>query len=130
MYNTKKMQNLKIKSFKDNIVKEKLETNFKGQTLLDKMKCGLDTLRDCRATQEDATIIFGLFDPVKYHEYEYRGYPDLRNLKGDFRILQFMKFREVKMKVERELPLIAYFGRDEFEELPLPGETGLSSFYL
>lgn len=123
------MQNLKIKSFKDNIVKEKLETNLKGQTLIEKMKCGLDTLRDCRATQEDATIILGLFDPTKYHEYEYKGYPDLRNLKGDFRVLQFLKVREVKMVTERELPLIAYFSRDDFEELPLPGDEKLQSFY-
>lgn len=109
--------------------KEKLETNLKGQTLIEKMKCGLDTLRDCRATQEDATIILGLFDPTKYHEYEYKGYPDLRKLKGDFRVLQFLKVREAKMVTERELPLIAYFSRDDFEELPLPGDNKLTAFY-
>lgn len=110
--------------------KERVEMNLKGQTMIDKLKCSLDALRDCRATQEDATLILGLFDPVKYQGYHYKGYPDLRNLKGDFRVLQFLKVREAKMSSDRELPLIAHFGRDEFEELPLPNETDrLTGYY-
>lgn len=108
--------------------KEKLETNFRGETMIDKMKPSLDALRDCRATQEDATIVFGLFDPLKYNSFTYSGYPDLRNLKGDFRTLSILKTRESGLS-DREVPIVAYFNRDEFEELPLPEEESLKLYY-
>lgn len=109
---------------------EKIEVNYRGKTLIEKLKPSLDALRDCRATQEDATLILGVFDPVKYGEYMYKSYPDLRNLKAKFRSLIVLKTREGELDDSNEIPLISYLGRDEFEELPLPTETDiLKQFY-
>lgn len=101
--------------------KEKLELNLRGKTMIEKLKPSLDALRDCRATQEDATLIFGLFDPSKYGESHYQGY-DLTKLNGKFRSLIVLKTREGELDSNNEIPLIAYLGRDEFEELPLPSD--------
>lgn len=109
--------------------KEKLELNFKGKTIIEKVKPSLDALRDCRATQEDATLIFGLFDPSKYGENHYQGY-ELNKLDGKFRSLIVLKTREGELDANNEIPLVAYLGRDEFEELPLPQDTeNLRKYY-
>lgn len=110
--------------------KERLELNIKGQTLIDKMKPSLDALATCRATQSDATLILGLFDPLKFGAYTYLGYPDLRGLKGQFRSLILLKTREGEKVTDNEVPLCAYLGRDEFEEMPIVGDDeNLKNYY-
>ena len=105
-------------------------TNFKGETLLDKCKPGLDKLLVCKAVQQDCTIAFGLFDPVRYNEDYYLDY-DLNRFKtdGNFRSLMILKTREGNNLRNAEIPLMCYFGRDEFVELPKPDETEINKFY-
>lgn len=110
--------------------KEKLELNLRGHTLIEKLKPSLDALRDVRSTQEDATIVLGLFSPGKYKEYSYGGYEDIRKVKGKFRSLVLLKTRESALDDDNELPLIAYFERDEFEELPTPDDEKLKEFLV
>lgn len=109
--------------------KERLELNMRGQTLLDKMKPSLDALATCRATQSDATLILGIFDPLKFGAYTYSGYKDLRGLKGQFRSLILLKTREGEKVTDNEVPLCAYLGRDEFEEMPPPGSPELNAYF-
>lgn len=110
---------------------ERIQTNFKGKTELDKLKPGNDTLLSCKATSQDSALIFGLFNPVKYGETSYLGYDKLDTLKdGDFRSLVILKTREGEKTTDNEVPTIAYFSRDEFVELPLPTETDkLKQYY-
>ena len=49
--------------------KEKLETDLRGKTLLDKMKPSLDGLAENKSTQRDATIVLGLFSPIKWKDH-------------------------------------------------------------
>lgn len=110
--------------------KEMWETNIKGQTLIEKMKPSLDALATCRATQSDATLILGLFDPLKFGAFTHLGYPDLRKLKGQFRSLILLKTREGEKVTDNEVPLCAYLGRDEFEEMPQIGDKeNLKKYY-
>lgn len=110
--------------------KEAYETNFKGTTIIEKMKPSLDALADCTGTQQDGTEILGVFNPVKWDEFNYGGYPDLRNLKGKFRSISVLKCREGELEMNNEIPMFCKLGYDSFEELPLPGEKeALKKYY-
>lgn len=108
---------------------ERIQTNVSGKTLIDKVKPGLDTLLACKATQQAATLVLALFDPVVYGEFNYYGYRDLRELNGDFMSLIILKGREITKKKGTEIPMIAHLGRDEFIELPRPDSKELKQFY-
>lgn len=110
---------------------ERIQTNFKGQTELEKLKPGLDTLLTCRAVAQDVSLAIGIFDPIKYGEPNYLGYSNLDQLKdGDFRSLVVLKTREGEKTTDNEVPCAAYFSRDEFIELPRPDDPQLNKFYL
>lgn len=109
--------------------KEALETNFKGATIIEKMKPSLDALADCSGTQQDATEIFGVFNPVKWDDYTYGGYPDLRNLDGKFRTISVLKCREGELEMNNEIPMFCKLGYDHFEEMPFPSEKELLKKY-
>ena len=104
--------------------------NFKGQTIIDQCKPGLDKLLVCKATQQDYSIAVALFDPIRYGEEHYLDY-DLTRLKsdGNFRSLIILKTREGNNLRNAEIPLMCYFGRDEFVELPLPNSKEINNFY-
>lgn len=108
----------------------RIQQNFKGQTMIEQLKPGLDKLLVCRATQQDCSIALGLFDPFGFGEEHYLEY-DLTRLKtdGNFRSLVMLKTREGNNLKNAEIPLMCYFGRDEFVELPLPTSTEINKFY-
>jgi hypothetical protein len=95
--------------------KEKVETTYKGRTIVEKMKPSLSTLAKCKATQEDATLAFGLFDPKRVGEEEYNGI-DLTNPNLNFRSLSILKAREASIQ-DKEIPLQCNFLIDEFKEM-------------
>lgn len=107
---------------------ERIQTNVAGKTIIDKLKPGLDTLLACKATQQSATLAFGIFDPAKYGEYVYGGYNDIRQFNGEFRTLILLKGREGARKKGTEIPIIAYPSRDEFFELPKPIDPALKQY--
>ena len=109
---------------------ERIQTNFKGQTVLEKLKPGLDTLLTCKATAQDASLVFGLFNPVKYGTTDYLGYERLDEFQDcDFRSIIILKTREGEKTVDNEVPVAAYFSRDEIVELPKPFTKELNQFY-
>lgn len=108
---------------------DRVQQNFKGETILGKLKPGLDTIRSCRAIQEDATLIFGLFDPLKYNEFNYNGYPNLRKLKYDYRALIALKTREgVLDHTFNEISLGVDFLTENFFELPKGDSNDIKSY--
>ena len=100
--------------------KEMIETNFKGATIVDKLKPSLATLAKCKATSEDCTLGIGLFDPVKVGVTDYNGYENLDNQPYSFRSLSILKYREGELPPGAEIPLRCNFKIDEFKELPPP----------
>lgn len=105
------------------------QVNFKGQTMIDQCKPGLDKLRVFRGSAEDSTIAFGLFDPVYFGETHYMDYDIDRFKDGNLRTICILKTREGKNLRGAEIPLMCYFGRDEFVELPLPSSPAITKFY-
>lgn len=95
--------------------KEIIETNYKGNTVVEKMKPSLATLAKCKLTQEDATLAFGLFDPLRAGVTEYGGI-DLENITYSFRSWSILKSRESSLE-DREIALACNFVIDEFKEL-------------
>lgn len=100
--------------------KEMIETNFKGATIVEKLKPTLATLAKCKATSEDCTLGIGLFDPVKVGVTDYNGYENLDNQPYSFRSLSILKYREGELPPGAEIPLRCNFKIDEFKELPPP----------
>ena len=108
--------------------KQRVESNFKGQTILEKLKPGLDGILTCKAIQQHATLAFGLFDPVRYGTYNYGNYRNLHKLTGAFRSMIVLKTRNGTLPND-EIPLYCDFSRDFVEELPLPSDESLKSYY-
>lgn len=110
---------------------ERIQTNFKGKTEIEKLKPGLDSLLTCKAVAQDCGLVIGIFDPVKYGETEYLKYSRLDELKdADFRSLVILKTREGEKTTDNEVPVAAYFSRDEFIELPRPDDPAINNFYI
>lgn len=107
----------------------RVEQNFKGKTLIEKLKPSLATVLSVKAIGQHATLAFGIFDPVKYKEYNYMDYLNLHKLKGNYRSLLVLKVRESKFPIPGEVPLIAHLDEETFKELPLPGDPSLSAYY-
>lgn len=63
--------------------------NFKAN----KLKPSLDGLGDCKLTQRDADVIFGLFNPFRHEIREYLGY-DITFFKDNIRFLEIIGGRE------------------------------------
>jgi len=109
--------------------KEAIDTNFRGATIIEKLKPSIDALADITGSAQDATLILGLFSPLKFGECNYNGYPDLTKLNGKFRVLSVLKTREGELEQNNEIPLFCQLAIDEFEELPLPKESELLKAY-
>lgn len=54
--------------------KERIEVNFRGQTIEQKLEPSLDGLGDNKTTQRDANVVLGLFNPDRYNIVEHNGY--------------------------------------------------------
>lgn len=111
------------------ILKQKVDNDYRGNKLLDKLKPGLDGLLSCKAVQQHVTLAFGLFDPVRYGVFNYNSYRNLDKIKGAFRELIILKTRNGTLP-SSSLPLYCDFSRDHVEELPLPSdEERLKKYY-
>lgn len=53
---------------------EKQQFNFKGDSIVAKLRPSPDGLADCKLTQRDVNVMFGLFAPHRYKIENYEGY--------------------------------------------------------
>ena len=97
---------------------KKIETNFKGQTELDKLKPSAATIKTCRAIYEHCTLCVGLFNPREYGQ-EYYNEIDITNLDcGKYLALIILKTREGEISYpHNEINICAEFDRDHFSEI-------------
>lgn len=107
-----------------------VETNFKGKTILEKLKPHLGAMRTNKSVGESFTLALAGFNPLQYGFTDYMDYTDLNKLTGGFLSLLVLKTREgVIAHPNNEIPLITNFGIDQFRELPKPGDPELKYFY-
>lgn len=70
--------------------KERVETNFRGDTIETKLEPSLDGLGNNKETQRDANVVLGLFGPNRYGITDHLGYPITR-FKDHYRCLHILK---------------------------------------
>lgn len=69
---------------------EKQQYNFKGSSVIDKIRPSADGLGDAKVTGRDCDLMLGLFAPVRYKTAtEYAGY-DIKALKDNYRELSIL----------------------------------------
>lgn len=95
--------------------KERVETNYKGDTIEQKLEPSLDGLGDNKTTARDANVIIGLFDPNRYSIREHNGY-DISRFKDRYRSVNLLKDRDGI--ANKKLPLFFNGAVDFFKELP------------
>lgn len=100
--------------------KERVETNFKGNTIEKKLEPSRDGLANNKELMRDYNVILGLFSPDFYGIEKYDGY-DIKILKNNFRALFILKNRDEDMA--EKVPLYFNGAVDLFKELPLPTEV-------
>lgn len=100
--------------------KEKIEYNYKGQTIQEKLEPSLDGLGDNKTTQRDANIAIGLFAPARYKIEEHYGY-DITYWRNNYRSLSILKDRDGS--TDGSLPMYFNGAVDEFKEMPLNDGT-------
>lgn len=101
--------------------KERIETNYKGETVERKLEPSLDGLANNKETQRDANVILGLFAPVRYKIREHNGY-DIIALKDKYRSLSILKDRD-GIQDGKTLGLFFNGAIDYFKELPKPTDV-------
>lgn len=95
--------------------KERVDGNFQGKTIEDKLEPTLDSLGDNKTIARDVNIALGLFDPARYKIDNHNGY-DITRLKDRYRSLNIMKSRDGI--ANKKLPLFFNGAVDFFKELP------------
>lgn len=95
--------------------KERIETNFKGETVEAKLEPTLDGLGDNKTTQRDANVVLGLFAPDRYGIEEHNGY-DISFFRDRYRSCTILKDRDGT--ANKKLPLFFNGAVDFFKELP------------
>lgn len=97
--------------------KERIDANFRGSNVAEKLYPSNGTLAHCTHTHRDATVVLGIHKPQKYHRIMpyYAGYEVAknRNLTG----LHILKTRESEPTIANIIPMNHLPG-DIFEELP------------
>lgn len=95
--------------------KEKIEYNYKGQTIQEKLEPSLDGLGDNKTTQRDANVAIGLFAPFRYRIEQHLEY-DIDFWRNNYRSLSVLKDRDGSS--DGQLPLYFNGAVDEFREMP------------
>ena len=95
--------------------KERVESNFQGKTIEDKLEPSLDSLGDNKTTARDVNVALGLFDPARYKIDNHNGY-DITRLKDRYRSMNIMKSRDGI--ANKKLPLFFNGAVDFFKEMP------------
>ena len=107
--------------------KERIDTNYKGNTIEQKLEPSLDGLGDNKTTQRDANVVLGLFAPNRYGITEHNGY-DIGFFKDRYRSLTILKDRDGVSN--KKVPLFFDGAVDFFKELPRADDsTNLSKVY-
>ncbi len=68
---------------------EKQQFNFRGDSIVDKIRPSADGLADCKLTGRDCDMMIGLFAPSRYKITEYAGY-NISKLKDNYRELSII----------------------------------------
>lgn len=100
--------------------KERMQYTSGGTAIEEKVEPSLDALADCTTTQREATIVFGIFSPVRYGIEKHNGY-DINVLRDNYRSLKVLKQRDSVANVA--LPLYFEGGSDFFKTLPPSGDA-------
>lgn len=100
--------------------KERVETNFQGETIKEKLEPSLDGLGDNKTVARDVNVALGLFAPDRYKIAEHNGY-DIRRLRDRYRSMSIMKSRDGIPN--KKLPLFFNGAIDFFKELPKSDDT-------
>lgn len=95
--------------------KERVETNFQGDTIKEKLEPSLDGLGDNKTIARDVNVAIGLFAPDRYKITEHNGYNILR-FRDRYRSMNIMKSRDGI--ANKKLPLFFNGAVDFFKELP------------
>lgn len=95
--------------------KERVETNYKGDTIEQKLEPSLDGLGDNKTTQRDANVVLGLFAPDRYRITEHDGY-DVSFFRDRYRSMIILKDRDGTPN--KKIPLFFNGAVDFFKELP------------
>lgn len=96
-------------------MKEKIETNFQGKTIEEKLEPSTEAFGDNKTTVRDANIVLGLFAPDRYRIQEHNGY-DISFFRDRYRSLSLLKSRDGV--ANKKLPLFFNGAVDFFKELP------------
>lgn len=100
--------------------KEKIETNFQGKTIEEKLEPSLDAFADNKGTIRDANIVLGLFGPDRYRLLKHNDY-DITFFKDNYRSLSILKSRDGA--ANKRVPLFFNGAIDFFKEMPRLSET-------
>ena len=95
--------------------KERVDSNFQGKTIEDKLEPTLDSLGDNKTIARDVNVVLGLFDPARYKIDNHNGY-DITRLKDRYRSMNIMKSRDGI--ANKKLPLFFNGAVDFFKEMP------------
>lgn len=95
--------------------KERIEVNYKGETVEQKLEPSMDGLGDNKTTQRDANVVLGLFAPDRYRISEHDGY-DVSFFRDRYRSMSILKDRDGT--ANKKLPLFFNGAVDFFKELP------------
>lgn len=95
--------------------KERVDTNYKGDTIEAKLEPSLDGLGDNKTTQRDANVVIGLFAPNRYGIQTHNGV-NIMIMKDRYRQMSILKDRDGVANMK--LPLFFDGAVDFFKELP------------
>ncbi len=107
--------------------KERVEHNFKGDTIESKLEPSLDGLGDNKTTARDANIVLGIFNPDRYNILEHDGY-NINRFRDRYRSMHILKDRDGS--ANKRVPLFFNGAVDFFKELPeLENIAGMEKVY-
>lgn len=98
-----------------------IQQQAQAQESIENMKANrlrptLDGLGDCKLTQRDANVVFGLFDPFRHEIPNYKGY-DIKQFRDRIRFMEILAYRGGRAGVIS--PLYFDGATNHFKELPL-----------
>ena len=100
---------------------EKVEVNYQGKTIEEKLEPSLYALGESKITQRDCNIALGLFAPNRYGIQDHDGY-NIARLNDKYRSLKILKNRDGLSGYNMRVPLFFNGASDYFKELPLPND--------
>lgn len=103
----------------------RLETDYKGNKLLQKSLPSISHILTVRSIVEDLTLLLAVYDPSILGFTDYMGYHNLHKMKNGakFRSLIVLKTREGDIAFPKNsIPLCCRFSVDKIEQLPPPSD--------